>query len=280
MKTLKYILIVLTALLAACSADDTETLTADELQGLALVQEIENGTHTVELFTASGKLQQGYNAISLRIKDKASGQFVKNADISWLPLMHMQTMQHTCPFSPVSKTPGTTEMYSGYIVFQMPQNDLEYWDLEINYTIDGTAYSVIGGIDVPASDMQRVASFTGTDGKKYVVALIGPATPEVAVNDITAGLFEMESMMSYKTVNGYTLKIDPRMPGMGNHGSPNNTDLVQSAEGGFYNGKISFTMTGYWRINLQLLNAADEVIKGEPVSETNSGSSIYFEVEF
>ena len=39
-------------------------------------------------------------------------------------------------------------------------------------------------------------------------------------------------------------------------------------------------MTGYWKINLQLLNAADEVLKGEAITDAVSTSSIYFEVEF
>jgi hypothetical protein len=67
---------------------------------------------------------------------------------------------------------------------------------------------------------------------------------------------------------------------MGNHGSPNNVDLTQSASTGLYNGKLSLTMTGYWKINLQLLNSENTVLKGEEVTETNPESSLYFEVEF
>jgi hypothetical protein len=81
-------------------------------------------------------------------------------------------------------------------------------------------------------------------------------------------------------VNNYTIKIDPRMPSMGNHGSPNNVDLTQSTAGEMYNGKMSLTMTGYWRINLQLLNANQEVLKGEAITDEVTESSIYFEVEF
>jgi hypothetical protein len=39
-------------------------------------------------------------------------------------------------------------------------------------------------------------------------------------------------------------------------------------------------MTGYWKINLQLVNASNEVLKGEAITETNEASSIYFEIEF
>ena len=40
----------------------------------------------------------------------------------------------------------------------------------------------------------------------------------------------MESMMSFPVVEDYKILLDPRMPSMGNHTSPNNEDLVSSAE--------------------------------------------------
>jgi len=76
------------------------------------------------------------------------------------------------------------------------------------------------------------------------------------------------------------MNIDPRMPSMGNHSSPNNVNLTQSTLDNLYHGKLSLTMTGYWKINLQLLNALDEVIKGEEVTDSNPESSIFFELEF
>lgn len=162
----------------------------------------------------------------------------------------------------------------------MAQNETEYWDLKIDYNIDGTPFSVTTNIDVPASVKKRVASFTGTDNVKYVVAYIEPYQPKVALNNMTVGIFKMENMMSFPIVNDLKLKIDPRMPSMGNHGSPNNVDLEQSLSNTFYNGKLSLTMTGYWKINLQLLNASNEILKGETITETNESSSLFFEIEF
>ena len=119
----------------------------------------------------------------------------------------------------------------------------------------------------------------GADDARYVLAMM-PLTPEVAINDLSAVLFKMESMMSFPIVEDYTITIDPRMPGMGNHSSPNNEDLIYDATTGNYAGKLSLTMTGYWKINLQLLNANDEILKGESVTEDNQSSSLYFELEF
>ena len=47
----------------------------------------------------------------------------------------------------------------------------------------------------------------------------------------------------------FTVDIDPRMPDMGNHTSPNNTSLTKQADGS-YAGTINLTMTGLWRIHL------------------------------
>jgi hypothetical protein len=180
----------------------------------------------------------------------------------------------------VEKVAGKETLYNGYIVFQMPQNSTEYWDLKIDYSINETNYTVTDIIDVPATEKRVVSSFMGTDNIRYIVALVEPKNPKVALNDMTVGIFKMENMMHFPKVNQYKLKIDPRMPSMGNHGSPNNVDLTQSTSDELYHGKLSLTMTGYWKINLQLLNASNEVLKGEAVTDANEASTLFFEIEF
>ena len=276
----KNIILLFVALaFASCSSDSNET-PVNELDGLTKFKEISNTTHTIELYKHMGGLVQGYNEVSFRIKDNATGKFITNATASWMPVMHMTSMTHSCPKSDIKKESVEGTLYGGYIVFQMAQNATEYWDLEIKYTIDGTAYSVKSVIDVPASTKQTVTTFTGTDGVRYIVAYAEPHHPKVAVNDIEVGIFKMQDMMTFPVVDNYKLKIDPRMPSMGNHSSPNNVDLTQTATGGLYNGKLSLTMTGYWKINLQLLNANNEVLKGEAITDAVPASSIYFEIEF
>ncbi len=264
---------------SSCSSND-DNATLNDLEGLVKIQEIANESHTIELYSATGTLQQGYNSVSLRIKDNATGEYQTNATIDWKPLMHMTMMSHSCPKSPVMAAPGKPTIYNGYMIFQMAQNDSEYWDLTINYTIDAENYSASSQIDVPASPKQRVTTFTGTDGAYYIVALVAPDDPKVALNDMTAAVYRMDSMTSFSPVSGFTVKIDPRMPGMGNHGSPNNVDLVQNGTDELYHGKLSLTMTGYWRINLQLLDEAGEVLKGEAITPEVPQSTIYFETEF
>ena len=194
--------------------------------------------------------------------------------------MHMAMMNHSCPKSEVSKISTDGTLYEGYIMFQMAQNTTEYWDLKVDYSINGVDYTTTSVIDVPASAKRTVNTFMGTDGVKYLVAYAAPHQPSVAINNMIVGVWKMQDMMTFPVVDGYTLKIDPRMPSMGNHGSPNNVDLSQSASDKLYYGKLSLTMTGYWKINLQLLNESNVILKGETITDLVPASSIYFEIEF
>ncbi|GAB3716040.1 hypothetical protein [Flavobacterium koreense] len=283
MKTqLKNIFAILFMALAftSCSNDDNNEPTINELEGLTKFKEIVNTTHTIELYSHIGATVQGYNEIKLRIKNNANNQYVKNAEVSWMPIMHMAMMNHSCPNSEVEKITADGTLYGGYIMFQMPQNATEYWDLKIDYTIDGVGYTMTSVIDVPASSKRTVNTFMGSDGVRYLVAYVDPHHPKVAVNDLVVGVWKMQDMMTFPVVDGYTLKIDPRMPSMGNHSSPNNVNATQTTAGDLYNGKLSLTMTGYWKINLQLAKADGTIVKGEEISGNVTDSSIYFEIEF
>ena len=280
MKLLKFILpLFIITVLISCSEDD-DMPPVDELEGLTIVQEITNDTHVVELYTESGMLLLGYNNISLKIKDIATNSYVEDASITWTPIMHMTSMMHSCPFSAIEKVAGTAEVYNGYIVFQMPENESEGWMLTVNYTINGEEYSAEGSVSVPQTTRQRVSVVTGADDKIYVVALVDPNDPEVKINDMTVGVYTMESMMSFPIVENYTIDLDPRMPSMGNHSSPNNENLSYNSTSEMYDGQLSLTMTGYWKLNLILRDASGEILKGEPITDTNEGSSLYLEIEF
>ena len=278
---LKNIVAVLFMALALIScSDNDDSTTVNELDGLTKFQEMTNTTHTIELYSHTGVLVQGYNQVKLRIKDNATNQYIKNATVSWMPVMHMAMMNHSCPNSEVEKITTEGTLYEGYIMFQMAQNDTEYWDLKIDYSIDGVDYTTTSVIDVPASAKRTVNTFMGTDGVKYLVAYVEPHHPSVALNDMKVGVWKMQDMMTFPVVDGYTLKIDPRMPSMGNHSSPNNVHATQTSTGELYNGKLSLTMTGYWKINLQLAKPDGTIVKGEEITDTVTASSIFFEIEF
>lgn len=272
------------ALLAVSCKKDKNTdpiiSTPLETDGLVKVIEASNATHNLELFTKTGDFKVGYNALFIRVKNSATQGYESNVSMTVKPMMHMTSMSHSCPVSAFTKTENKTNLYDGYVIFQMASNATEYWDLTINYSINGVDYVANTYVTVNNTLKRRIATFTGTDNVKYVLAMVNPESPKVGINEIQALLFKMESMSSYPAVNGYQVKIDPRMPSMGNHGSPNNVHLVQTNNTGIYEGKLSLTMTGYWKINLQVLNENQEVLKGEEIAGTVESSSIFFEVEF
>lgn len=280
---LKYILPILFIALfnVSCSSDDDNSDTIiNEVEGLKKVQELANSTHTVELFNTSGKFETGYNAINIRIKDNASNHYVENAILSWLPVMQMPSMKHSSPKSDITKSLGKKTLFEGFIVYQMANLDGSGWSLKIDYSIDGIDYSVNSEITVMQSEYQNVASFMGADKVHYVVAMKVPENPKIGINKLKVGLFKMETMMAFPVVADYKMTLDPRMPGMGNHNSPNNTDLTYNGADKTYEGNLSLTMTGYWVLNLKLLNASGEVLKGENVTEPHPKSSLYLELEF
>lgn len=281
---LKYIFpILFIALLnVSCSSDndDDDSGITNEVAGLTKIQDLINDTHTIELFNTTGQFKTGYNAISLRVIDNTTNSYVEDANLSWIPMMQMPTMEHSSPKSTITKTLGKDTVYDGFIIYQMTNLDGSGWSLTVNYTINGIDYTVTDAITVLQNDNQNSASFMGSDDSRYIVALVEPNNPKIAINDLKVGLFKMENMMTFPVVEDFTITLDPRMPGMGNHTSPNNTDLTYNSAEQMYNADLALTMTGYWVLNLKLLNTNGEVLKGEDVTEDNTQSSLYLELEF
>ncbi|ODS87563.1 MAG: hypothetical protein ABS46_00085 [Cytophagaceae bacterium SCN 52-12] len=256
--------------LASCSKDADPV--PDEIDGLKFVASLKNETHMVNLYSASGKLTTGYNEIFFQVRKADSSLVVNNISPEWAPTMKTENMSHSSPASAIAPVPGTSFLFSGFIIFPMAGD----WELPITYHIDGTAYTSTGKAAVQAAQKRILESFEGSDGQKYVVTMLDPVKPVIDRNDMTALLYRMKSTNDFEPVSGYTIKIDPRMPAMG-HDSPNNTDLT--FKDGIYKGVVNLTMKGSWQINLQVANEKGEVIKGEPVTEANPASSIYFEIE-
>lgn len=282
---LKYILPILFLALftVACSStedNDDFTPPISEVDGLRLIQELDNDTHTIELYNNSGMFYTGYNKVSVRIKDKATNTYIENATISWMPMMQMPTMQHSCPNINPVKASGKNTVYEGTIVYQMTNTDGSGWSIMCDYTIDGSDYTVSDTVTVMQNNNQNVSSFMGTDDNRYIVTIVEPQDPIIGINELVVGVYKMESMMFFPVVENYMLTLDPRMPGMGNHSSPNNTNLTFNTADNMYHANLSLTMTGYWVLNLKLMNTDDEVLKGEDVTDINEQSSLYLELEF
>ena len=284
MKTIKSIAIamILFAGFTSCSSeDDTQQNEKDPMVEFDLVAKINGNGHTVELYSENNALVTGYNEIYIRIKDNADNGYFRDAEITWTPMMQMMDKAHSAPRSAVTLT-GDRTVSKGFVVFQMPGTEEEYWELTVNYRLGGRDYTSVSdiGVKMPLDQKRRVATFMGSDEVRYVLAMAGPQRPKVGVNDMRAMLFRMENSMDFPSVANYKIGLDPRMPAMGNHGTPNNTDLTYDAGSGSYNGKLNLSMTGYWKLNLKLWDAEGELLKGEDVNGEQEASSLFFELEF
>jgi hypothetical protein len=97
---------------------------------------------------------------------------------------------------------------------------------------------------VNSSDVKTFTS--GMD--KYIMTLIDMKEPVVGLNDFEIGLYKKQTMMSFPPVTSAAVSIEPTMPSMG-HGSSNNVNPVHTSLG-HYLGKVNFTMTGDWQIDV------------------------------
>lgn len=279
---LKTSLILMAILSFSCSSDDdNKDFEGNLVSDMHKFYTVSENNYLIDIYAEHPRLEVGYNKFAITIKDEGTDEYIDNAELTWKPIMHMTGMSHAGPHSDLNNT-DNNQIYQGYLVFQMPGNEEEYWELNLNYEVNGEPMEKTIPLDVkPTSDGKvNLQSFEGTDDVRYVLAYMEPQIPKVATNDIEAVLFKMEDMMNFPIVEDYHIALDPRMPSMGNHSSPNNEDLVYDSATQTYKGKVSLTMTGYWVFNLKLLNDEGEVLKGEDITEDNDQSSLYFEIEF
>lgn len=278
------LLFAVIVLFASCSSDDNASdFNADDnplTDKYLIYQSIDDGLEW-QVYSEKPQLEVGYNEFFLTLKDTETDTYLKDVTMDWMPMMYMHGMAHSAPFSTLSNSENPI-VYQGFVVFQMAGNEQEYWELDVSYEINGKLVEKSIPLDIvqPLDGMVKTQSFVGSDEQNYVLAFVAPQKPQVATNDMHAVLYKMNDMHNFSMVEDYSIALDPRMPGMGNHSSPNNKDLEYNAETGLYEGKLSMTMTGYWRLNLQLINADGQVLKGEEITEDHPKSSLYFELEF
>ena len=257
MKRLAIAFILPAFLLAASLSGCKEKIKiTDPTENLIAIGSGVNNGYLIEVFS-DDSLMTGYNKLYVRVKNNATEEVLNGFTITFAPMMDMGTMQHAAPV----ENPGKADadgLYEGAVVFIMPST-AGTWTLGVHAE---DAQGNVADIDlIPMVGMPaeaRILSFeSDIDASKLFVSLCVPRNPEVGLNDFELAVHKKESMMSFPPLDGLTIKIEPEMPSMG-HGSPNNVDPV-SVGNGHYLGKVNFTMTGYWKVNLTILQGQDTV---------------------
>jgi hypothetical protein len=284
----RFVIFILTvALLTACEKGVDET--PNPVEGLKEIQAFQINNYTVSAWNETGEWRLGYTKVYFTVQDK-EGNFIENAELTAFPEMDMGMHKHSTPRAEITKVASKAlyETYYAFLMYSGQGNGTWYYDLTLKVgdstnSIEDVVIDVKNAFRPDGKTVRKVIqSLTSVDGnaKRYVVTLVEPVHPKVGNNDITAYIHESKDANTFIPVERFVLKLDPRMPSMDNHSSPNNADLKWDPTEKIYKGKVNFSMTGYWKLNLILLNEQDETLYGNPVSEATEASSLFFEVEF
>ena len=261
--------------------DDIDCCSAEEalqvykfLQTVKIVPELSteiDGKYNVFGYTRTGTFHNGYNEVYFVATKKATGNYIKNFDITDLtPLMHMvkMDMYHSTPVGPdaASFNDGYLAVKHTWVSFLMNTSDVGSWTLSYDAFVLGST----GGIDkrnivvnaLPEGQAWLKSFKVGDD--TFFLSLVNPTDWKTGTNEIRAYVSKKSNPITTpyaQAAETFTVDIDPRMPDMGNHTSPNNTPLVKQ-EDGSYLGTINLTMTGLWRIYLKVKDADGNIVAG------------------
>lgn len=203
--------------------------------------------YTIAVYSDDSKLSTGYNKLYIRVQKEDEKPLKDKSQLRITPIMDMHEMSHSCPFIE-PKFRADLGLFEAAAVFTMPSGSMGDWHLEL--LIDNKELRLPIQVHPLSEDVKFVSSNMGTDGTRYITALVEPAKPKIGMNDLKILIFAQHSHHHFEAVNDLHIEMTPEMPSMG-HGSPNN--INPSAIGdGFYAGKVNFTMTGDWKINLRL----------------------------
>jgi len=267
---MKYFKIIFIPLLAiavfatSCKKEETNpgTPVDDPLSEYVLISETSAATLdcTVKVY-AQEALFVGYNYILVQVKDNATGEILDNPNMMFMPVMEMNSgMMHACPLEqPTYNT--SLQVMEGTITFVMPSMGQGKWNLGLKLkNTAGTEEDINIDVDVMQKAESQLFSFVSAHNpnQSVFVALVNPRMPQIGINDFEVVVYERQSMMSWPALEMLNIEIDPEMPTMG-HGSPNNVNPIDMGEG-HYLGKVNFTMSGYWKVNMKFETTTNEMM--------------------
>lgn len=235
-------------LLAGCSDDET---TFNPTQGLLKITEgyALGAGAKVELW-GERDLFAGYNNLYFALYDSVSGKRITESHIQLNPVMDMGTMSHSCPVEEPGED-AINELFPAAIMFSMPSGSMGSWTLEvkIHNHQNGLFGVAVFDIIVQSVTPSAMLSFKAESGTRYYLGYKFSEPMKVGVNIVDVIAYTYLDG-EFVPAEGLIMHLTPEMPSMG-HGSPNNEDPVH-ASGGHYTGKANFTMSGEWRLNLDI----------------------------
>jgi hypothetical protein len=266
MKPFKFLnflfLILAVAIISSCTESDIKT---DPTKGLVKISEgIANDAEVKVELWARQELFTGYNELFIQLRDIHTNKRLEEGHIHLEPMMAMTGgMSHSCPFeNPVDEF-AVNGLFPVSAMFVMPSSDMGSWTLHVGVHNHANGKSGETELDITVVNPSNacIKSFVDGSSTKYFIGYNFPEKVKVGINEFTAVAYKQEDMMSFPAAEYLTFVLTPEMPAM-EHGSPNNVDPVHES-GAFYHGKVNFTMTGLWRLHLEIRK--DDVLLQEVV---------------
>lgn len=236
--------------LISCSDDDVKV---DPTKGLFKVTEgeIADANVKLELWSEQEALVAGYNKIFFAVYDLDNNKRITDAHIHFNPVMDMGDMSHST-FTEDPEEEAVNKIFPASVAFIMPSGDMGTWTMEVH--LHNHLNDLSGEIEFPITvesvSPAQSKSFVTEAEEKIFVTYYFPKGKKVGINDFEVIAFKKVTNDEFVAVEDLTIALEPEMPSMG-HGSPNNVNPVHSTNG-HYQGKVNFTMTGDWRLNLTL----------------------------
>mgnify|MGYP001944119653 CR=1 FL=1 len=258
---------LMSVIFTGCNQDDDIIADPTNTDGLTLIASgsTNAGDMMVKVWSTDS-LYSRYTPLFVEVRNATTDAVIEDAEVTIMPMMDMTTMMHSAPYENPSSNNAVDGLFPCAVVFQMPGE--MGWTLKVmvHENENGGMGEVTFPIMVKNPTPTRTRVITPLNGgNKLVISYAQPLNPKVGINDFEVTLHSRESMMSWPGIENYTVEIEPEMPSMG-HGSPNNVNPTHTADG-HYKGSVNFTMTGLWRINLNIMDGSTVV-----------DSTAYFEV--
>lgn len=230
-----------------------------------------DGKYKVFAYSRTGKFNVGYNDLYFVVTKKKNGNYVKNyeiKDFSPVMLMVKMNMKHSTPVSGPAESfnDSYAAVKRAWVSFIMSSGESGSWTLGYDASILGSNGGVEEAditVDPLPAGQDWVKSFKiGND--TYYISVASPIDLKTGTNTLTAYISKKSNPATapYAIASeSFKVDIDPRMPDMGNHTSPDNTQLIKQADGS-YQGTINLTMTGLWRIHLTVRDLQGNIVAG------------------
>ena len=311
MKKVKRLFLVLAAVaLTACNSNDDGVEAGIEIPGITITDDVDccsaeealqvykflqtvkivpeltteiDGKYKVFAYTRDGSFHNGYNEIFFVATKKVTGNYIKNFELTNIsPLMHMVKMDkfHSTPTGPAAESfdNGILAVKRSWVSFLMNTSEAGSWTLSYDALVLGKEGKVEKKdivVNALPDGQAWLKSFKVGDDN-YFLSLVNPNDWKTGSNTIKAYISKKSNPITTPyalATETFTVEIDPRMPDMGNHTSPDNTPLVKQQDGS-YQGTINLTMTGLWRIHFTVKDAKGNVVAGGE----EELSSLYWDV--